>query len=248
MDSIDEFTRLIDADLAWRKREVSNLILLENPENQLVIIKSTLLLIYSHWEGYIKNASKLYLIHVSRKNLDINQLTDNFKAISLKNVIAKAYESCDSLSLSNELNFLDKMKDDSNKKFRVSREIITNERDKSIINTKDNLSIKVFKSILKIVGIDYQEIIDTKRTFIDEKLLENRNKVAHGNRIESVDDEFNVNIDELKTIKNLIFYLMGCFADDLKFFVENELYFIDKSDDTQEYLELKREEIRDSLP
>jgi|SRR5690554_387039 len=248
MTSIDAFIETIDTDLAWRKKETSNLLLLGSDQNQLLIVKASLLLLYSHWEGYIKNASKAYLEYISTKRINLEQLTDNFKAIKLKGLIKQAHLSSNTLTLENELNLIKQIGTNENKVFSVSREFSTSERDKSIINTKDNLSLNVFKSILRVVGIDYSDCIDTKSVFIDEKLLGGRNKVAHGNRIEDINENFDLTLNELKKIKEVIFYLMDTYAEDLKYFAENELYFNDKSDIVSEYLMEKTTEIRNNLP
>tara|TARA_R110002072_G_scaffold33030_11_gene100282 strand:- start:408 stop:1154 length:747 start_codon:yes stop_codon:yes gene_type:complete len=238
----------IESDLGWRKKEVSNLLLLENEDIQILIIKSTLLLLYSHWEGFIKNACKAYLEHISNKKININELTDNFKAITLKGLIQEVYKSRETLTLSNELNFLQNVSGANNKVFSVQKNFFTIEKDKSIINTKDNLSLKVFKSLLRIIGIDYSDSIDTKSVFIDEKLLGNRNKVAHGNKIESIDDDFDLSLDELKEVKDVVFYLMDIFSEDLIYFAENELYFESNKKITKKYLQEKSEKIRTYLP
>ncbi len=44
----------IDSDIAWRKKEVSNVILMHSEENSELIVKLSVLLIYSHWEGCVK--------------------------------------------------------------------------------------------------------------------------------------------------------------------------------------------------
>jgi len=237
----------IESDLGWRKKEVSNLLLLENDENQTLIIKSTLLLLYSHWEGFIKNACKAYLEHISKKKININDLTDNFKAITLKGLIQEVYKSSDTLTLSNELNFLQNISEIETKIFSVKKNFSSLEKDKSIINTKDNLSLKVFKSILRIIGIEYSDSIDTKSIFIDEKLLGNRNKVAHGNKIKNIDEDFSLSLDDLKEVKCVVFYLMDSFSEDLIYFAENELYFASKKIMKSEYLEGKSEKIRNDL-
>lgn len=248
MGQLKELIEKIEADLGWRKKEVSNLLLLETDDNQLVIIKSTLLLLYSHWEGFIKNACKAYLEYISNKKINLNDLTDNFKAIALKGLIQEVHKSSDTMTLSNELSFLEKVSGNSTKLFSVKKGFSSLEKDKSIINTKDNLSLNVFKSILRIIGIDYSDSVDTKGIFIDEKLLGSRNKVAHGNKIEKVDSEFNLSIDDLKEVKDVVFFLMDSVSDDLIYFAENELYFTSNIGITNKYLQQKTEKIRDYLP
>ncbi|GAB2196298.1 MAE_28990/MAE_18760 family HEPN-like nuclease [Sessilibacter sp. MAH4] len=243
----DDLIERIESDLGWRKKEVSNLLLLENEDNQLLIIKSTLLLLYSHWEGFVKNACKTYLEYVSNKKISTNILTDNFQAIALKGKIQELYKSGETLTLANELAFMQNINGTKAKIFSVKNNFSKLEKDKTIINTKNNLSFKVFKSILTIIGIDYSDSIDTKCAFIDEKLLGNRNKIAHGNRIENSDEGLYLSINELKEVKELIFYLMDTLSEDLMFFAENELYFNSNQERTKVYLQEKSENIRRKL-
>ncbi len=155
MGQSNELMEKFQADLAWRKKEISNMLLLETNDNQLLIIKATLLLLYSHWEGFVKNACKAYLEHVSNKKISLKDLTENFKAIALKGLIQEMYKSSDTLTLTNELNFLEAAGEFGTKVFSVKKGSFSSEKDKSIINTKDNLNLHVFKSILRIIGIDY---------------------------------------------------------------------------------------------
>ncbi len=66
-DIFDEFEADIYEDLRWRKSEIQNFFTeLKYPDVDIVsqhilekaIRKSLILLIYSHWEGFIKRASK----------------------------------------------------------------------------------------------------------------------------------------------------------------------------------------------
>jgi hypothetical protein len=62
---IEELEEALQKDLAWRKKEVSDLWLICQEKNIEVILKSFLLILYAHWEGYIKQSSKsLSLIHI----------------------------------------------------------------------------------------------------------------------------------------------------------------------------------------
>jgi hypothetical protein len=248
MEKIDLFINKIQSDLGWRKKEVTNLLLLETEENHLIIIKSTLLLLYSHWEGFVKNTSKLYLEYISDQNIGLNDLTNNFKAITLKGLIGEVHQSSNTLTLINELKFIEKFTNGRGKKFTVKRNFSSFEKDKSIINTQDNLSLTVFKSILLIVGIDYASSIDTKATFIDEKLLGSRNKVAHGNRIQQIDSEFNLTLNDLKEVKDVVFFLMDSFLEDIIFFSEEKLYLSTNITQTEEYIKSRIQTIEKDLP
>lgn len=224
MSKLEIFTEELDSDLAWRKKEAANLLLLHSDGNESIIIKASVLLIYSHWEGFVKNACKLYLDFVSSKSVSMSDLTKNFQAITLKGRIKEVIASSDSLTMSNELSFLDAMENDHGKKFTVSRGFRKSEQDKSIINTKDNLNYSIFTSILKIVGIEDRACLESKEVFLDEKLLSNRNKIAHGNKVDPGDDDFDMDLGEVKKLKAFIFSVMDSLTDDLKYYAENECY------------------------
>lgn len=52
---IEEFQDFLDRDLAWRKLEISQLFMILNTvESKEIIGKSMILLLYAHWEGFIK--------------------------------------------------------------------------------------------------------------------------------------------------------------------------------------------------
>jgi hypothetical protein len=90
---------------------------LQKKSSEEVILKSLILLIYAHWEGYIKKSSKLYLKYVSESKKNLNELTDNFKAVTLKNLIKQCFISKESLTLQNEINVLNKLTKAENIKY-----------------------------------------------------------------------------------------------------------------------------------
>ncbi|MGI5893709.1 MAG: MAE_28990/MAE_18760 family HEPN-like nuclease, partial [Candidatus Merdivicinus sp.] len=52
---IEEFQDFLEKDLAWRKMEISQLLMILNSaETKDIIGKSIILLLYAHWEGFIK--------------------------------------------------------------------------------------------------------------------------------------------------------------------------------------------------
>ena len=55
----EQLENLLDEDLGWRKVEISDLLFLAKETQKEVVLKSVILLLYAHWEGYIKKSSKL---------------------------------------------------------------------------------------------------------------------------------------------------------------------------------------------
>lgn len=224
MSKLDKFSTKIESDLGWRKKEISNLMLLSSSDNELLITKATILLLYSHWEGYIKNSCKVYLSFVSDLKINLNDLSLNFEAIQFKGMIKELDKSSDTLTLQNELKFLESIYSVKDKTFNINSKSLLSEKDKTIINTKDNLNIDILKSLLEITGIDHRNCIDTKNKYINDQLLNNRNKIAHGNKIDCYNQDFDLTLDNLSILKNLIFTIMDTIKDDIIFYAENDLF------------------------
>ncbi|MDB9476799.1 MAE_28990/MAE_18760 family HEPN-like nuclease [Dolichospermum circinale] len=58
-----------------------------------------------------------------------------------------------------------------------------------------NLSASVFKEIISMLGLDYS-LYESKEVFINKRLLEKRNLIAHGNYLDIDEKDY----DELHTI------------------------------------------------
>lgn len=186
--NVDVFIDSLNRDLAWRQKEVSDLYLLCQSNSDEILLKSLLLILYSHWEGYVKNSSKMYLYHVSCLKIKIGDLSDNYMAIAIKGVANECFKSSHSLTLQNELNFVEKYKKKRQSKFTINKKIL-NDKNKSIVNSQDNLSSKVFVNICRVIGMPEKTSIKTKYRLIDEYMLNHRNAVGHGNKIEQDNDE-----------------------------------------------------------
>ena len=223
--SADPFVDDLDKDLSWRKKEISDLYIICQSNDHEILAKSLLLIIYSHWEGFIKNSSKLYLQYVSNLDIKMGDLTYNYKTISIKGLISECIKSTDTLTLENELRFIKKYTEKNETKFKIKDNVST-DRDKSLINTQDNLSPKVFFNICKIVGLPEKESIRTKTNFLDEFMLGHRNAISHGNKINFDSDcEFTFSLNDISQLKNIILEIMMQFKEDLCEYAIQEYYF-----------------------
>ena len=70
----EQLENLLDEDLGWRKVEISDLLFLAKETQKEVVLKSVILLLYAHWEGYIKKSSKLYIKYISEKKIKLTDL------------------------------------------------------------------------------------------------------------------------------------------------------------------------------
>lgn len=245
----EQFETFLDEDLGWRKKEISELFLLtKNTENE-VVLKSVILLLYAHWEGYIKKSSKLYLKYVSEQKVALNQLSSNFMATVMKSNINQCLETTNSLTLSNEIAFITKYIKLEGKKFKLNIDV-DNDQDKSVINTKSNLNPKVLKNIYAILGIKFKNPLETRENYINAHLLNSRNTISHGSKFDSNTVEgLNLSLSDIEKLKNTVFLLVDNFRDELldfafyKYFlestaVEREIYETKKSDELEKQLKL----------
>ena len=186
---IEEFEEALQKDLAWRKKEVSDLWLICQEKNLEVIFKSFLLMLYAHWEGFIKQSSKSYLLFVSKHQLRHKQLALNFKAITLKGLINSCMKNNESLSLFDEVKLLEKLITKEEAKFLLPNSIL-HDKDKSFINTQSNLTPKILRGFCHTIGIEYKTCLETKEHYLNEQLINNRNAIGHGSQLDlsSIDD------------------------------------------------------------
>jgi hypothetical protein len=176
----EQLSDKLATDLAWRKKELSevkSLIEAKNVSTQRhnALIRSGVCILYAHWEGFVKLAANSYLEYVRTKKLRYSELSSNFLALAMKEKLKEVKETnkpslyipvCDF--------FLFELDE------RCSLP-------KDAISTASNLSSEILKEITYILGIDFS-LYSTKSKLIDEKLLKTRNEIAHGNYL-TVDRE-----------------------------------------------------------
>lgn len=244
---IDDFQDFLDRDLAWRKMEISQLFMLLNrAEAHEVIGKSMILLLYAHWEGFIKKSSKYYLKYVSDKNINIQDLTLNFEAIMLKRFARECIDQ-DSNNLAKEFALMDKHRKAKVRPFKININI-NDEFDKEFIDTQYNLSSKVLGNIIQIIGIKYNDAIKTRKQFLDVNLLKNRNAIGHGNQLSNNSDELSpLDFSQILKLKNFVILMLDYFAEVLSKYVEEEFYLISKEDKRNLYEDEQEEILNNKL-
>lgn len=193
--SKEELSDRLNNDLAWRKKELSTLL---NDVNTAPIkkkptaLRSAIVLLYAHWEGFIKLASETYLSYVKSKKLTLKELDKCFIALSLKHRL-KEFES------SNKSTIHTKMVDYL---FNYLHES-ANFHDQNVILTNSNLNYSTLREILTTIGIDCSPY-ELKEKLIDSKLLKFRNSIAHGQELLLTKEEYQVIHNEIFNMINEI--------------------------------------------
>src|SRR5690349_545430 len=138
---------LVDADLAWRRKELLYLKLLIKSNavtsQQRSLIRTGIPILYAHWEGFVKKAATGYLEFVADKHCPYDALTPNFLAITLRDKI-KAF--ADSNQASAFLPFIDFFQSDFLRPSNIPWE--------RAVRTRANLDSSVLNEILVSIGID----------------------------------------------------------------------------------------------
>lgn len=198
--SLSQLTELLDSQLAWRKRELTTIraIIEKSVESEReVLLRGAVCLLYAHWEGFISTAAKAYISFVVSRHLKLRELTPNFVGLGLKTEIQLAGKSNRPV-LYTQLS--EKMTSDLTDEFNVDSE--------RVINTGSNLKVDVLLGILSLVGIESDSYL-AKRPIVDQRLVDNRNIIAHGGRPAIVNDDF-------VQLQGDIILLMDAFRDDIE--------------------------------
>lgn len=244
--NLSQLEDLLIEDWTWRKTEISKLILLAEASEEAVVLKSIILLLYAHWEGYVKKSCKIYLKYICNKNCSISDLTDNFKAVALKGVTKIVIGANQSLSLQNELDYIKKFNKIETHKLNTHISIdLENEKDSSIIDTNQNLNPDVFKNILNVIGLNYKSAYESKEIYIQEQLLANRNSIGHGNKMLVESENFDLEINKIKKLRDIVVSIVENLRDELIEYCNNEYFLKDNQQEVQDFLIQKEDELID---
>jgi hypothetical protein len=159
-------------DLAWRKKELSNLyndVKTANPKKLPTALRCAVVLLYAHWEGFIKNAAQYYLIYIKSQRLNLNEVNKNILALSLKQKI-KEFNTTNKATY--HVQFVEYFKNNLGERANFS--------ESDTIKTGSNLNSTILEEILATTGIEFAPY-ELKSNLIDGQLLNYRNTIAHGN-------------------------------------------------------------------
>lgn len=198
--SIRTTEQLFDAlseELIWRKKELASLkSTIEgarpSPGHRNVMLRSGIALLYAHWEGFIKAASRAYLEFVASQRLRYEELSPNFIALSARSLLNQAAESSKART---HITLTEFFLNDLSKRSNIPYN--------NGIETKSNLSSEVLRNIVDTLGLDYTDYA-TKEKLLDEKLLHSRNTIAHG-------EYMLITLDEYRELHEFVIEMMNHF-------------------------------------
>lgn len=191
--SDEDFVDKINSCRAWRRQELSRVKMVVKSlrsegrlyeQNVRYVLRGSYLMLYAHWEGYIKEVGQKYIESVSKEKIQYRNASDVIVASSLKTALtnlggANTHDA--------HIDFVNKFRDLlSDGKYVDRKYVKINEK---IIDAKSNLNYELFIDILKKLDIvdninDKMQPseIESLKTDIDKNLLKVRNQVAHGEK------------------------------------------------------------------
>ncbi|HEN4328108.1 TPA: hypothetical protein U5Y80_001045 [Streptococcus agalactiae] len=221
INTLDKLVSKIDRELSWRKVELTEIYFdlqaqSDQPDNtQQRFIKYGIVLLYSHWEGSVKTIAEYYLNYVSCQKLNYKELKRNFLMLGVKDLIEVSGGTKKSTKRTELISTIfSKQNEPSN--------IPVN----SIISANSNLNFEILEEILATIGISLAPF-NAYSTWIDSKLLQNRNYIAHGENFNRLDGV--VTLTEYSELHNKITKAIDLFAETIKDAAQNEDYRIEVS-------------------
>ncbi|MHA4128156.1 MAE_28990/MAE_18760 family HEPN-like nuclease [Bacillus cereus] len=219
VDPLEKLQKKLDKNFSFRKQELSILktqIDASVGKTLNTFIRAGIMLIYAHWEGFIKESAKEFLNYLNNQSISQSNLKDNYHAVALKYKIIDCSQSKKS---SKHFELLSEIKYNSLSTFSVD----LNKTDSPIINIESNLKSSILDEILFILGID-KEPFELKYQLIDERLLKERNKIAHGVNVNFINQGEQDAKNNYKELYKSVLDLMDLFKEKILEIAEDKLY------------------------
>lgn len=166
---------LLDDCLQWRRTEFAALKTevertskagtVYAPRDRM-ILRAAVALVYAHWEGFVKDACQHYLDFVARRRLKYRELSDPWLHTSLRRIVASGFGPEEVIN-----RLVTAIRSGGDERAPMSRS--------GIVDTRANLRHETVCEILNALGLPLG-MIETRAQFIDRRLCDARNAVAHG--------------------------------------------------------------------
>ena len=180
--SLKDVTQLLDEDLSWRKKELTTLKFLlqgrQRQHQQTLLLRAAICVLYAHWEGFVKAAATAYLSFVATRGLSYRHLKPNFVALGFKEELSQAGRSSKATI-----------------RTALVESLVVGSADSANLDWEhalggySNLGSDTLVEVLCLLGLD-EKPYALKGKLLDQRLVRNRNLVAHGRRVEIEPDDY----------------------------------------------------------
>ncbi|WP_295941779.1 MAE_28990/MAE_18760 family HEPN-like nuclease [uncultured Xanthomonas sp.] len=164
----------LDHEMAWRIKEIHALrraVSISTGRAADVHVRAGVALLYAHWEGFVKSSANAYVGYLANRGDLGKDLKSCFIAMSMK---ARLGEAIHSSKAAPSISVIDFFSAEIDKPINLPK--------KDAVSAQDNLNSDVLKNICAWIGIDSSKY-EPRSNLIDERLLKNRNGIAHGDRL-----------------------------------------------------------------
>lgn len=197
----ESFTRVLDGDLTWRRREISDLkrAIKDAPKvSRDSLLRAFVPVLYAHWEGFSKRACQLFFKYITDRKILISSLAPHYGRL----VFMKRFSSAISTrpSFDERIRILGEIRSEVDLRFsRLPDELI---------ETGSNLNSARMRSLCILCGVD-DSFLDGVEDLVDIKMLKRRNEIAHG-------EWSRIDFDEVDDLSDRIFDLITTFRNQLE--------------------------------
>lgn len=179
MEDLAQFESAVQRDLAWRKRELSDLRAAAHRADpgERYIFRAGQVLLCAHWEGFLKTAASAYVRHVFAQRIRLRDLSPPLVAVSLYRAVMHAAKAPYPGSEHHHVRLADQIVDglDSEPDDRTAWDV----------DTEGNPGSDTVERVLRSIGVSPKLDLDdaawsTTMVFINEHVVRDRHAIAHG--------------------------------------------------------------------
>jgi hypothetical protein len=188
--SAEELSDLLGENLKRRKRELTTFrFLVERMRGNAdhpVVLRASVPLLYSHWEGFVKYATNAYIAFVDHQGLTYKFLAPSLVGLALRSAFLEAQQSPYSHGARTRVMRTLIERSWEHARLPIASSVKTSNEEAAV--STSNLNSTVFFDLLDLLDIDTTSY-EPKQVLIDEKLLKRRNLIAHGELLAVFDDD-----------------------------------------------------------
>lgn len=193
--TVEQCLAAIQADSAWRKKEISLLkqrVSKAEGQQQATLIRASILILYAHWEGFVRFAAETYVEHINERVTRFKApLSEHFRKLLMWRCVKRKGDFPHAKS---PIGFLDALEE-----WSTRPDIFLSD---DMIDSESNLNSEVLQKILRIIDVPFVGF-ESKQNLIDEKLLGRRNVIAHGKRRTLTIDEYSEADKEVRALLDI---------------------------------------------
>ena len=198
--TVEALDQEIDSEIAWRKQELTTTLQLVHRSagaDRRANLRSGVVILYAHWEGWIKKVAQLYIRYVNTKSIPYDALSEAFLGNALKTKMTAIDEATAPLVHNEFAMFM---------RTGLSKGAVLSE---GLVQTESNLSSSVFFAILDRLGLEKRPAYLLRANRIDTDLVLKRNTIAHG-------EYHDLTVDDFKGLRTDVLELLELFTDDVR--------------------------------